>query len=91
MSFGLSHLSRLSIRIRSVRPRTLRICFTSATMSAADCVSTVTEISMLALSSLPVRNFGNSLIPIRFQTSGGTVPESRMVISLAVGSARDLL
>ena len=43
-------------------------------MFAANSESTVTDRSMPTLRCFPVRNFGRSLVPSRFQSSGGTEP-----------------
>lgn len=63
----------------SARPSSCRICRSSAARPFADSAGTVTENSSPILRSEPDRSFGRIFVPKRFQTSGGTLPETQSV------------
>ena len=60
-------------------PRSSRICCRSVSILPATMAWTRTEHSTFMLRSSPERNLGNTLVPNRFQASGGTAPDSRSV------------
>src|SRR5262249_346345 len=61
----------------SDNPSSWRICLSSFAKLVAESVATVTENSNSILRSDPERSLGRIFVPSRFQTSGGTAPETR--------------
>ena len=75
-----------SICTRPDKPRSSRICLRSASKLRETPFSTVTENAIPILRSAPLRSFGRTFVPRRFQISGGTSPVMQKVLAAVIGA-----